>query len=99
MQVCHAAASVSARFDEPNLIADAGLLSLVRLAERAGLPELAASVRIEGADNSGGANPAAKVMSLLRGRKAGSCPFCHWDLPGSVISGDRCCLPRFGIAR
>jgi hypothetical protein len=72
MQVCHAAASVSARFDEPNLIADAGLLSLVRLAERAGLPELAASVRIEDADNSGGANPAAKVMSLLSAMCAGA---------------------------
>ncbi|MBV9024433.1 MAG: IS1380 family transposase [Streptomycetaceae bacterium] len=72
MQVCHAAASVSAVFDAPNLIADAGLLPLIRLAERAGLPELAASVRIEDADNSGGANPAAKVMSLLSAMCAGA---------------------------
>jgi len=73
MQSCHAATAVSAVFDEPNLIADAGLLSLVRLAERAGLRQLAASVlRIEGADNSGGANPAAKVMSLLAAMCAGA---------------------------
>jgi hypothetical protein len=42
MQSSHAATVVSAVFDEPNLIADAGLVPLVRLAERAGLPELAA---------------------------------------------------------
>jgi hypothetical protein len=65
MQSSHAPANVSAVFDEPNLIADAGLLPLVRLAERAGLPDLAASIRIDGADNSGGAHLAAKVMSLL----------------------------------
>ena len=61
----HAAVHVSALFDEPNLIADAGLLPLVALAEQVGLPGLAAQVRIEAADNSGGAHPAAKVMSLL----------------------------------
>ncbi|MCQ4083149.1 IS1380 family transposase [Streptomyces sp. RB6PN25] len=73
MQVCHAAEHVSAVFDEPNLIADAGLLPLVRLAERVGLRELAASsVRIEGADNSGGAHPAAKVTSLLAAMCAGA---------------------------
>jgi hypothetical protein len=72
MQSCHAATVVSAVFDEPNLIADAGLLPLVRLAERAGLPDLAASIRIEGADNSGGAHPAAKVMSLLGAMCAGA---------------------------
>ncbi|GGS34445.1 hypothetical protein Snoj_01040 [Streptomyces nojiriensis] len=46
---------VSALFGEPNLIADAGLLPLVVLAERVGLPDLAATVRIEAADNTGGA--------------------------------------------
>ncbi|MFP3989504.1 transposase [Streptomyces sp. E11-3] len=65
MQSSHAAVHVSALFDEPNLIADAGLLPLVALSERVGLPELAARVRIEAADNSGGVHPAAKVMSLL----------------------------------
>ena len=72
MQSCHAATAVTAAFDEPNLIADAGLLPLVRLAERAGLPDLAAAIRIEGAANSGGAHPAAKVMSLLSAMCAGA---------------------------
>jgi hypothetical protein len=72
MQSCHAATAVTAAFDEPNLIADAGLLPLVRLAERAGLPDLAAAIRIEGAANSGGAHPAAKVMSLLGAMCAGA---------------------------
>jgi hypothetical protein len=72
MQSCHAAAAVTAAFDEPNLIADAGLLPLVRLAERVGLPDLAAAIRIDGAANSGGANPAAKVMSLLGAMCAGA---------------------------
>lgn len=72
MRSSHAAVHVSAFFDEPNLIADAGLLPLVALAERAGLPELAAGVRIEGAGNSGGAHAAAKVMSLLGAMCAGA---------------------------
>ena len=72
MQSCHAATAVTAAFDEPNLIADAGLLPLVRLAERVGLPDLAAAIRIDGAANSGGAHPAAKVMSLLGAMCAGA---------------------------
>ncbi|MFD4263748.1 IS1380 family transposase [Streptomyces sp. NPDC058534] len=72
MQSSHAAGHVSARFDEPNLIADAGLLPLVALAERAGLPALAAGVRIEAAGNSGGAHAPAKVMSLLGAMCAGA---------------------------
>ncbi|WAX76774.1 hypothetical protein [Streptomyces sp. KMM 9044] len=65
MQSSHVPVHVSALFDEPNLIADAGLLPLVRIAERAGMPELAAQVRIDGAATSGGAHAPAKVMSLL----------------------------------
>jgi hypothetical protein len=73
MQSSRAATAVSAVFDEPNLIADAGLLPLVRLAERARLPEqAAAALRIDGAANSGGAHPAAKVMSLLASMCAGA---------------------------
>lgn len=72
MQSSHAPVHVSALFDEPNLIADAGLLPLVALAERVGLPELAAAVRIDDAANSGGVHPAAKVMSLLGAMCAGA---------------------------
>lgn len=73
MQSSHAAPAVSAVCDEPNLVADAGLVPVVRLAERAGLPWLVGeTVRIKGAGNSGGANPAAKVMSLVAAMCAGA---------------------------
>ncbi|NKZ03135.1 IS1380 family transposase [Actinomadura latina] len=73
MQSSHAAAAVSSVFDEDNLIADAGLVPVVRLAERAGLPDLVdTAVRITGSGNGGGANPAAKVMSLVAAMCAGA---------------------------
>lgn len=73
MQASHAASAVDVVFDDPNLIADAGLVPVVALAEQIGLPELVTElVRITGAANSAGANPAAKVMSLLAGMVAGA---------------------------
>lgn len=73
MQSSHAAGAVDIAFDDPNLVADAGLVSVVALAEQVGLPALVAEhVRITGADNSAGANPAAKVMSLVAGMVAGA---------------------------
>jgi hypothetical protein len=55
------------------LVADAGLVPVVALAEQIGLPELVAEhVAIQGAANSGGANPVAKVMSLVAGMVAGA---------------------------
>src|SRR6266487_246796 len=66
MQSSHAAAKIDIAFDDPNLIADAGLVPVVALAERVGLPGLVSDrVKITGAANSGGANAAAKVMALL----------------------------------
>ena len=73
MQSLHAAAVVDVAFDEPNLVADAGLVPVVALAERVGLPELVSEhVKIADAQNAAGANPAAKVMSLLAGMVAGA---------------------------
>ncbi|WP_285565927.1 hypothetical protein [Actinoallomurus iriomotensis] len=64
---------MAAVFDEPNLIADAGLVPVVRLAERAGLPGLTEdALRITGVGNSAGANPSAKVMSLVAAMCAGA---------------------------
>ncbi|WP_344954334.1 hypothetical protein [Actinomadura miaoliensis] len=64
---------MAAAFDEPNLIADAGLVPAVCLAERMGLPELTTgALRITDAGNSGGANPAMKVMSLMAAVHAGA---------------------------
>jgi DDE family transposase len=73
MQSSHAASAVDVVFDDPNLIADAGLIPVVALAEQVGLPELVTEmVRITGAANSAGVNPAAKVMSLVAGMAAGA---------------------------
>ncbi|MFI8553122.1 hypothetical protein ACIGFM_38040, partial [Spirillospora sp. NPDC077959] len=67
------AEAVSSVFDEDNLIADAGLVPVVRLAERAGLPGMVeTAVRINGSGNGVGANPAAKVMSLVAAMCAGA---------------------------
>lgn len=73
MRSSHAASAVDVLFDDPNLIADGGLVSVVALAEQVGLPELVSElVTISGAANSAGANPAAKVMSLVAGMVAGA---------------------------
>lgn len=73
MQSSHAASAVDVVFDDPNLIADAGLIPVVALAEQVGLPErVTEMVRITGAANSAGVNPAAKVMSLVAGMAAGA---------------------------
>jgi len=67
------ASAVDVAFDDPNLIADAGLVPVIALAEQVGLPALVAEhVAITGAANAAGANPAAKVMSLLAGMVAGA---------------------------
>lgn len=73
MKSLYALERVDVAFDEPNLIADAGLVPVLGLAEKVGLPDLLDErVRIEGAKNSAGANASAKVMSLLAGMVAGA---------------------------
>jgi hypothetical protein len=73
MRSSHAASAVDIAFDDPNLIADGGLVPVLALAEQVGLPELVGEhVTIEGAVNSAGANPTAKVMSLVAGMVAGA---------------------------
>jgi hypothetical protein len=73
MQSSHAAAVVDAVFDDPNLVADVGLVPVVALAEQIGLPGLVAErVSIVDASNSAGANAEAKVLSLIAGMVAGA---------------------------
>jgi len=73
MQVSHTPAAVSAAFDDANLIARAGLVPVMRLAERCGLSRLVAEkVRLTGAKNSGGAAADAKVTSIVGGMAAGA---------------------------
>ena len=69
MQLLHAIAKTSMAFDDPNIVADGGLVPLMALAERLGLPAMAAGARPDGPD---GANPAAKIGSLIAGMAAGA---------------------------
>ena len=65
--------AVDVSFDDPNLIAAAGVVPVGALAEQAGLPELVAEhLAIAGAANSAGANPVAKVRPLVAGMVAGA---------------------------
>jgi hypothetical protein len=73
MRSSHRSGSVSAVFDDGNLIGYGGLEPAMRLAQRCGLADLVDEhLQIRGAANSGGANPAAKVTSLVAGMLAGS---------------------------
>ncbi|MFC9931917.1 transposase [Streptomyces sp. NPDC127190] len=73
MQLSHTSATVSAAFDDTNLIAHAGLVPVMRLAERCGLARLTAQkVKLSGAKNSGGATADAKVTSIVAGMAAGA---------------------------
>ncbi len=89
MRVCH---GLSAVFDDPNLVSCAGLAPVLRLAQRAGLHRLVAEhVRI---DAEGGANPVAKMGSLVAGMVAGADSIDDMDLlrhggMGRVFAGVR----------
>lgn len=75
MRVCH---SVSAGFDDPNLVSCAGLVPVMALAEGAGLHDLVgAHLRVPG---SAGSNPAVKVGALVAGMVAGADSIDDLDL-------------------
>jgi hypothetical protein len=75
VRACHTAAAVSATFDEPNLVSCAGLVPVLRLAERAGLHEVIQHrVRLLASAGSGAANAGAKVTSIVAGMVAGWWP-------------------------
>ena len=90
---CHDVAAVDIAFDDPSLIADAGLVLVMALAERIGLLELIAGhVAITGAANSAGANPSVKVLLLLAGMTAVADSIEDMDRPqhagcGNVFGG------------
>jgi Transposase DDE domain group 1 len=70
----HNFTSESAVFDDDNLVSCAGLVPVMTLAERIGLPELlAAKVHIaESKIKSGAVNPAPKLATLIAGMCAGA---------------------------
>ena len=74
MRVSHRFTAGSARFDEDNLVSDAGLVPLLGLAEQTRLPEILAetvSIKISRI-KSGAANPAPKLLSVIAGMCAGA---------------------------
>ncbi len=75
MRVCR---NLSADFDDPNLIACAGLVPVLALAEKAGLPGLVTEhVSVPG---SAGANADLKVATLVAGMVAGADSIEDMDL-------------------
>ncbi|MGW1564838.1 IS1380 family transposase, partial [Streptomyces sp. NPDC002144] len=73
MQSSHAAAAVSAAFDDTNLVAHAGLVPVMRLAGRCGLARLVTDkVRLSGAKSNAGAAADAKATSIVAGMVAGA---------------------------
>lgn len=73
MKVSHSPATLFAAFDDPDLIAHAGLVPTIRLAERCGLPRLVAEkVKLTGAGNGAGTAADAKALSIVGGMIAGA---------------------------
>ena len=70
MRLSHSLARTSVAFDDPNLIAHAGLLPMLALAEAAGLTDLADSQLSVPTDK--GANAGLKVASLVAGMITGA---------------------------
>ena len=73
MQVSHTPGAVSAAFDDRNLVAYAGLVPVMQLAERCGLARLVTDkVKLTGAKNGAGAAADAKIMGIVGGMVAGA---------------------------
>src|SRR6266567_5105461 len=74
MRVSHRFTAGSARFDEDNLVSDAGLVPLLGLAEQTGLAEIITrKVSITTSRvKSGAANPAPKLLGVIAGMCAGA---------------------------
>jgi hypothetical protein len=70
MQFKHARAAMSAVFDDRNLVSAAGLVPMLRLAQQAGLAELAQDRLSVPTDK--GSNAGAKVTALVAGMLAGA---------------------------
>ena len=78
-RVSHALDRIDATFDDPNLVANAGLLLVATMSQRLGLEDLIdATVRLDG--RVGGAHPGRKVLTLAHALCAGSSHIDHTDM-------------------
>ena len=70
---------IAVTFDEPNLVANAGLLLVATLVSRLGLERLInATLRLSG--RVGGAAPGRKVLTLVHAMVAGASHIDHADM-------------------
>jgi Transposase DDE domain group 1 len=95
-RVSHALDRIDATFDDPNLVANAGLLLVATMSRRLGLEELIdATVRLDG--RVGGAHPGRKVLTLIHAMCAGSSHIDHTDMlragATSAVLGHRVMAP------
>jgi hypothetical protein len=74
MQLCHKRPAVSVSFDDPNLVASAGLVPVLELARRCGLQE------VVGQRVSVGANASVKVAALVAGMVTGADSIADMDV-------------------
>ncbi len=85
-RVSHALDRIEATFDDPNLVANAGLLLVATLSERLGLEALIdATVRLDG--RVGGARPGRKVLTLAHAMCAGGSHIDHADMLRAGATG------------
>ena len=70
MQLSHTRQAVSVSFDDPNLVSAAGLVPAMRLAQSAGLQDLAGEHLTVPTDK--GSDAGLKVASLVAGMVAGA---------------------------
>ena len=78
MRLLHSLARTSASFDDPNLVAHAGLVPVMALAQRAGLGQLVAGLVRPGGEC--GVNARLKVGCLVAGMAAGADSIDDLDL-------------------
>ena len=78
MQLSHIPAALSASFDDPNLVSTAGLVPIMRLADKAGLTALAQDRLSVPTDK--GANAGVKIATLVGGMTAGADSIDDMDL-------------------
>ena len=86
MLLKHSAAKTHAAFDDPNLVSQAGLVPVMRLAQSCGLPALAYQhLRIT---RSCGANPHLKIPAIVAGMAAGADSIDDLDVLRHGAMGD-----------
>lgn len=78
---------VAVTFDEPNLVANAGLLLVATLATRLGLERLA-NATIDLSGQVGGFKPGRKILTIVHAMVAGATHIDHADMLRAGSTGE-----------